>query len=427
MKSIAIILAGLVLSAAAEVDMLACNPGEDCATEARIVWHSTDAACTLHCARAGERRRPFEVPCAKQRCPVAFLNGGTDYYKYTATLKGLRPGTEYLYWVAEGGRNTPHQLFRTAGRSGKFNFLWLSDVHAHHDKPLKMTNVAAIVECARRATASSGGIDFVLFSGDMVKYGARYDDWRQWNGSVVQTDYMRADVTGNKEYYETGKPTHNHDKWFLAVHNNPPNGADGIGASYWFLYDGVLFLCIDSRASEGREMPSDVRREALARQMAWFERAVSSQRGRFRRLVVCQHDPWFLYNNAKGRGHVRRWAPLFDRYKVDLALSGDDHNYLRTKPLKWSADEERFVPDGDGTVYMVASMVDETSHTSTVTTDMGAIAGTEMADILAAYGTSGATYGAIVVSVGPVAIKVKCIWNRKDGGGYDVLDSFEAR
>ena len=124
---------------------------------------------------------------------------------------------------------------------------------------------------------------------------------------------------------------------------------------------------------------------------------------------------------------MRRWAPLFDRYKVDLALSGDDHNYLRTKPLKWSADEERFVPDGDGTVYMVASMVDETSHTSTVTTDMCAIAGTEMTDILAVYGTSGATYGAIVVSVGPAAIKVKCIWNRKDGGGYDVLDSFEAR
>lgn len=73
-----------------------------------------------------------------------------------------------------------------------------------------------------------------------------------------------------------------------------------------------------------------------------------------RRLVVCQHDTWFLYNNAKGRGHVRRWAPLFDKYNVDLALSGDDHNYLRTKPLKWSADEERFVPDGDGTVYMVA-------------------------------------------------------------------------
>ena len=47
----------------------------------------------------------------------------------------------------------------------------------------------------------------VLFSGDAVKYGSRYDNWQQWNGSPAVTNYMFAMIPGNKEYYYTGSNT----------------------------------------------------------------------------------------------------------------------------------------------------------------------------------------------------------------------------
>ena len=88
----------------------------------------------------------------------------------------------------------------------------------------KMNTVELLRQDAESRTASSGGIDIVLFSGDAVKYGSRYDNWQQWNGSPTVTNYMFAMFHGNKEYYYTGSSTFYDYYWYLAVKNNPPNG-----------------------------------------------------------------------------------------------------------------------------------------------------------------------------------------------------------
>ena len=38
--------------------------------------------------------------------------------------------------------------------------------------------------------------------------------------------------------------------------------------------------------------------------------------------------------NGSGLGIRRAWLPLFDKYEVDLVLSGHEHDYERTYPVR---------------------------------------------------------------------------------------------
>ena len=45
------------------------------------------------------------------------------------------------------------------------------------------------------------------------------------------------------------------------------------------------------------------------------------------------------------------WGEVFDKYQVDIALTGHDHAYLRTFPMR---DGERVASASDGTYYIVS-------------------------------------------------------------------------
>jgi hypothetical protein len=81
-------------------------------------------------------------------------------------------------------------------------------------------------------------------------------------------------------------------------------------------------------------------------------------------LVVFQHEPIF----AHGRSHpaqpvVRKFlAPIFERHRVDLHLSGHDQNFERTFPLRQAGSAPRVTSTsldryaaGDGVVYAKVS------------------------------------------------------------------------
>ena len=339
-------------------NMLSCCPGEDTATQARFVWHSDSNACQLWYAKASAPGDAVQATCTSTNKPVAFRSSDVSYYKYTATLSSLEPGTEYIYYVKSGSTQSATQKFKTAGTSGSYNFLWLSDVHSHPDDSAKTNCVNTIIANAKSA---AGSLDFILFSGDMVKYGGRYDNWQQWNGNASFTEYMHALCPGNKEYYYNGSQTgvngtsnRIHNKWFLACRNNPQNGADGIESSYWFIRDGVMFVAMDTLADEGVDMDTYVYNNAFALQTNWFDRVVSAQKSArsFRYLVVFQHYPHFTYAEGDGfsygSGRYKKWKDLFDKHKVDFALTGDHHNYSRSKKLRGGSE------NSEGTVYITA-------------------------------------------------------------------------
>ena len=428
------IIAGVIAITAVSVqaatfNMLSCCPGENNATQARFVWHSDSDACTLWYAKASAPGSVLQATCESVSKPVTFRYSDVSYYKYTAALSLLDPSTEYIYWVEAGGSQSGVQRFKTAGTSGSYNFLWMSDVHSHPDNPGKMNTVEFLRQDAESRTASSGGIDFVLFSGDSVKYGSRYDNWQQWNGSPAVTNYMFAMIPGNKEYYYQGSSTfYDYDYyWYLAVKNNPPNGPGTTEQEgcYWFLRDSVLFVGIDSLIHKGSRMARyGDKTNVLRDQTNWFDRVVSEQKSKksFRYLVVVQHDPWFVYAASKdsfdkSRGNYDTWRHVFDKHKVDLALSGDEHNYIRTKPLRGDA------ANSDGTIYMVAGQIEESNYSATITTSISDYGNANATKYFDCMGATDASCGAAWIEVRPDSLKVTEFWDKYQSPNYKKYDS----
>lgn len=410
----------------AVVDMLSCCPGENTVSEARFVWHSDSDSCMLRYAKAAAQEHVYTVqPYAKQKKPVAFRDPDVEYYKYEAVIATLEPDAEYIYWVETGSQKFPAQKFKTAGMNGSFNFLWLSDVHSHPDNPGKMNSVELLRQDAEVRTASSGGIDLVLFSGDAVKFGSRYDNWRQWNGSPAVTNYTFAMIPGNKEYYYRGSSSFYDYYWYLAVKNNPPNGPGTTNQEgcYWFLRDSVLFVGIDSLVHKGSRMALyGDKKEVSAAQTNWFDKVVASQRGKFRYIVAFQHDPWFVYVASKdsfdkSRGNYDVWRHVFDKHKVDLALSGDEHNYIRTKPLRGDA------ASAEGTIYMVAGQIEESNYSATITKDIASYNNASATKYFDCMGATDASCGAAWVEVRPDSLKVTEFWDKWQAPNYKEYDS----
>ena len=90
------------------------------------------------------------------------------------------------------------------------------------------------------------------------------------------------------------------------------------------------------------------------RQVAWLESDLKAARADrdITWIVAVFHHPAYSSSSVHGStDYVQRlFVPLFDKYHVDLCLSGHDHDYERSKPLKGGEIQEA----GKGTIYIVS-------------------------------------------------------------------------
>lgn len=63
-------------------------------------------------------------------------------------------------------------------------------------------------------------------------------------------------------------------------------------------------------------------------QTRWLRRALRSSQARWK-VVAFHHPPYTCGGHSGEESIVDRWVPLFQRFDVDLVLSGHDHNYQR--------------------------------------------------------------------------------------------------
>jgi 3',5'-cyclic AMP phosphodiesterase CpdA len=87
-------------------------------------------------------------------------------------------------------------------------------------------------------------------------------------------------------------------------------------ARYYALRRGAVQLVVlNSNAVDGA-------------QTAWLARTLAASTARWK--VVAFHHPAYTCGGHEGSDDVQRaWVPLFERYGVQLVLSGHDHNYQR--------------------------------------------------------------------------------------------------
>ncbi|MCA9126464.1 MAG: metallophosphoesterase family protein [Planctomycetales bacterium] len=231
---------------------------------------------------------------------------------HSATFKNLKPGTVYAYRVGDGTNWTEWFQFRTASAKNEaFSFVYFGDAQNN----LRSMWSRVIREAYRDAPKAA----FLLHAGDLINTAESDAEWGEWFGAGAWLNAMipSVPIPGNHEQArgeDGGRRLSHHWRPSFTL---PTNGPDGLEEScYTLVYSNTLVIGMNSNTRQ-------------AEQAEWLERVLSENNSRW---VVCTfHHP--IYSTGKDRDNAELralWKPIFDKYKVDLVLTGHDHTYGRT-------------------------------------------------------------------------------------------------
>ena len=334
-----------------------------------LAWQTEDKAAAFT-VEYGQTRASFQkadvafgLRLAKTETPTE-TNDGRGRRNYSATLSHLKLQTKYLYRVTVNGNLLAEGYFTTRKKPGaKTRFVAFGD-NAHGGP-------------GERAVAFhtyNAHPDFIMNTGDNV-YGSGLDhEYAKHFFPVYNADVAAA---------ETGAPLLRSAPFYSVIANHdvtdrgpagavcnfdtrpgslayythlhlPLNGPEKLArptpvigktdvfnecagsrfprmANYSFDYGDIHFLCLDANSYIN---PRD---EALHQ---WIEKDLKSARASWK-FVVYHHPAFNVGAVHYHEQHMRHFSPLFDKHGVDVVLSGHEHNYQRTMPLKFTPAPEQ--------------------------------------------------------------------------------------
>ncbi len=246
----------------------------------------------------------------------------------TARVTNLSADTEYRYRPADPAHPddpAPWHRFRTApaDASTPVTFLYLGDVQK------------GIEEWSMRF---QGAVDrhpearFTIQVGDLVNLGARRSEYDAVFGGAAEAfaTVPFVPVLGNHEYFLGGERLFEREFALAGV------GPSGPGHCRAFDFGPVLVVVLDSAADQ-----------TLAAQATWLAARLDESRAPWK-VVAFHHPVWPPRSRYAGSDTRDAWMATLEGHGVDLVLSGHDHSYTRTVPLRAGN------PAPDGIVYVVA-------------------------------------------------------------------------
>jgi len=259
----------------------------------------------------------------------------STYYQYRADLQGLRPSTRYTYRLLGGGTDLlpgKSLSFRTAG-AGAFRFLAIGDSGTGSPEQL---GLASLMQ-------GEPGVSFLLHTGDIAYQRGTYSEFQAFYFDVYAPLMERIPffpTPGNHEYYtQNALP-------YLAAHVLPGTDSTDQNAGRYYSFDwgDAHFISVDTVL---------VASKSIDEVLDWLERDLGRTR-QYWKIVYFHHAPYTTGHHKEDvvSALVReRMVPILENHGVQLVLSGHEHSYQRTLPLRAGEPVER----GQGTVYIITA------------------------------------------------------------------------
>lgn len=312
-------------------------------THSQAVTWRTDTACLQGMAEItlAEGGPLFEKKVLRVEATTQKLETDINSaHFHTVNFLGLQPDSKYVYRVGDSVNWSEWIHFRTASRHPQpFSFIYFGDAQ---------TNIRQHwSRVIREAYSDAPKARFLLHAGDLVNNSRRDAEWGEWfmAGGWMNAMVPSVPVVGNHEY--SSDPTDLAQSSKICPHWRaqfalPSSGVQGLDeTAYCFDYQGARIICLNSI-------------ERQSAQVEWLEQRLSENPQAW--TIVAFHHP--IFSAAKSRDNPRlrsEWKPLFDKYRVDLVLTGHDHTYARSGLITQN------VPTGvqarseeGGTVYVVS-------------------------------------------------------------------------
>lgn len=291
------------------------------------------------------------------KTPPGSLNANGEARMHEVYVCGLTPETTYYYRVGGG----------PAGGEG-----W-SDVHAFTTTP-KRSDAKVTIAVAGDSRGQEGNAWQILqrrilakaptvqvFSGDMINLGPDQGEWEQWLDRAWRDDAGKLSTLGQ---VLTLSAHGNHDAHNTLFYGNlvlPQDTAKypEFAELFYSMDIGPVHLIVVDDfflSTSGDET-------AKATITGWLDAdltAANKNRSAVPWLVAVHHHPEFSSSNHGKDKDVLRvrtaLVPIWDKHHLDLSITGHDHNYERSKPVRGPSDMP-VVVDGekDGTTYLVCA------------------------------------------------------------------------
>lgn len=290
-------------------------------TASAIVAFRTNASCTP-LIRYGEGHDTSRVANASR----------SDRF-HAIALGSLKPGATYSYIVEACGSVTGARQFRSAELTNK-----ATHFTAMGDFGTGGSDQARVLALLGRATRHG---ELLLTLGDNA-YSSGTDAEFQSNMFTPMAALLRETplftAPGNHEYESPGAQPYL-DNFYL-----PANNPERTEFYYSFDWGPVHFVSLDSSCAIGLIGPCD-----RNHQLAWLEDDLSASTQPWK-VVFFHHPPWSSGEHGSQLTMRRDYGPLFEAQGVDLVLTGHDHNYERSLPMKGDVVAP---PGTPGVVYVV--------------------------------------------------------------------------
>lgn len=330
------------------IDCISSAPGEDASRQMLVSWsadttHSGSHVLYTRLTDRQWKRKTVVIPDENRRCDLFREVEGVVFNKCGATLDGLRPDTDYKYVVeTENGVRSREGHFRTAGAK-QWSAVLISDIHSTPRSPGRLSSAMNMIDLVENIDPS---LDFVLSLGDVVSHSNSYSYWKTLFDESNFAEHMWARVNGNHDNWTKDCKTEERslvpNHFYPATSYYPHNGYDGeTGVCYHFRYGNAFFVMLNSEDMSKQNGELDAAKD-------WTRKVISEARSSacppdF--VVVCMHSNWFMGETGRALQYAS-WSKLFDETGVNLALAGNNHIYVRSKPLR----DGRF--DENGTVFL---------------------------------------------------------------------------
>ena len=314
-----------------------------------------------------------------------------NYYGNKATITGLEPSTVYCYQLINGDYTSEIYAITTGGQDS-FSFAFAGDPQIGRGYG---SDASKNWDCIEGDGESWGltlsqmmnadefaGVSFLMSAGDQTNsYLQDYDGHElQWDAYTNHDELLSmptVTVLGNhdnEQYsvypFHVNEPnllTKEDGSYYGATYEANSRGGYMLSADYYFTYNNVLFLVLNTNTMNDRtgsetdkaddkaaalehgEFIERVMEETADREFDWtivlyhFSPYGSSYHGEY----TTDENGSFTRNEQYTFANIREFLlPILYENGVDLILSGHDHCYTRTHILKPATDADGNYIDG---------------------------------------------------------------------------------
>lgn len=272
----------------------------------------------------------------RTRVPATTEKWANDTYAahfHSATFTDLKPNTLYAYRVGSGNVWSSWYQFRTAQTSpAPFSFIYFGDAQ---------NNLLALwARAIRAAVLDAPKAQFLLHAGDLINRANADAEWQEWfnSGAWIHAQIPCIPTPGNHEYFRDGDGNRQLSTLWRPHFTLPANGPPGLEETVYYIdYQGARIISLNSS-------------ERVQEQTPWLENILKNNPNRW--TFVTFHHPVFSASQNRDNKTLREaWKPLFDKYAVDMVLTGHDHTYGRGHNIGEGVNVRDV---NKGTVYVVS-------------------------------------------------------------------------